>query len=444
MSVLEHPTAQELLEDAKVSAGTVRHCREHLNDFLERYLPLFYREEQREHARLAIEGRLSGLERKTTEPIANQAGIPRRNLQRFVGAGEWDDEAVMAEARRHVSAELGDANGVLVLDPSSFPKKGTASCGVKRQWCGRLGKTENCQVGVFLWYAAAQGHAPLDRRLYLPEDWATDPERRQTTYVPTPVAFQHKWQIGLDLLGASQQVPHAWIVADDEFGRVAEFRQTLRERGQAYVLDVPCNTLVRDLAEPVPRRSKGSKGRAKGRCKPPFRRADAWASRQPANRWQELEVRAGSKGPLQVKAIRRQVQTRSQGRLGPVESLVVIRTLETQPRTWYTLTAAGPEVPLPEIVRAHGERHRVEEGLQEAKGEVGLGHYEVRSWTGWHHHITLCLLALLFVVLEKLQLGKKNTGNHSGPGAGDLHATAASSPTDVSPNCRGGHQGVAA
>lgn len=444
MSLLEHPTAQELLEDAKVSSGTVQHCLEHLTRFLERYLPLFYREEQREHARLAIEGRLSGLERKTTEPIANQAGIPRRNLQRFVGAGEWDDEAVMAAARCQVSEELGAPNGVLVLDPSSFPKKGTASCGVKRQWCGRLGKTENCQVGVFLWYAAGQGHAPVDRRLYLPEDWAEDKERRRATYVPTAVAFQHKWQIGLDLLGTSQQVPHAWVVADDEFGRVAEFRQTLRARGQAYVLDVPCNTLVRDLAEPVPRRSRGSKGRAKGRRKPPFRRADAWVSRQPANRWQELEVRAGSKGPLQVQAIRRQVQTRSHGRLGPVESLVVIRTLETQPRTWYTLTSAGAEVPLPEIVRAHAERHRVEEGLQEAKGEVGLGHYEVRSWTGWHHHMTLCLLALLFVVLEKLQLGKKNTGHHSGSGAGDLQPTAASSSTDVSPNCRGGHQGIAA
>src|ERR1022692_4862735 len=387
MSLLEHPVAQELLEDAKVSAGTVQHCREHLTGFLERYLPLFYREEQRDHARLAIEGRLSGLERKTTEPIANQAGIPRRNLQRFVGAGEWDDEAVMAEARRHVSEEFGDTNAVLVLDPSSFPKKGTASCGVKRQWCGRLGKTDNCQVGVFLWYAAAQGHAPLDRRLYLPEDWAEDKKRREATYVPKKLKFQHKWQIGLELLRTSQQVPHAWVAADDEFGRVVEFRQTLRERGQQYVLDVPCNTLVRDLAEKAPRRSKGSTGRKR---KAPFRRADAWKSRQPDNRWQELEVRAGTKGPLKVKAIRTQVQTLSQGRLGAVESLVVIRTVEKQPQTWYTLTAAGPEVP-----------------LQEGKGEVGLGHYEVRSWTGWHHHMTLCLLALLFVILEKLRLGKK-------------------------------------
>ena len=145
----------------------------------------------------------------------------------------------MVEVRRHVSEELGDPQAVLVLDPSSFVKKGKDSCGVKRQWCGRLGKTENCQVGVFLWYAGSLGHAPLDRRLYLPEDWATDKERRQATYVPKKLRFQHKWQIGLDLIRSSQALPHAWVTAYDEFGRVTEFRQTLRERNQAYVLDVP-------------------------------------------------------------------------------------------------------------------------------------------------------------------------------------------------------------
>src|SRR5260370_37741595 len=166
MSLMERPEAQELLEDATMSPRTVRGCAEHLTEFLARYLPLFYRKEQREHLRLALEGRLSGLERKTSEPIAREAAVPRRALQRFVGAGEWDDEAVMAELRGHVRQELADSNGVLVIDPSAFPKKGTESCGVKRQWCGRLGKTDNCQVGVFLTYAGAKGHAPLDRRLY--------------------------------------------------------------------------------------------------------------------------------------------------------------------------------------------------------------------------------------------------------------------------------------
>lgn len=419
MSLLERPEAQELLDDADVSAQAVRGCAEHLTRYLARYLPLFGRKELREHARLAVEGRLSGLQRKTSEPIAREADKPRRSLQRFVGAGEWDDEAVTAELRGQVREELGDPNGVLVLDPSSFPKKGTESCGVKRQWCGRLGKTDHCQVGVFLTYAAAKGHALLDRQLYLPESWAKDKKRRQKCYVPPQVKYQPKWQIGLALLQRNREVPHAWVTGDDEFGRAAEFREALREEGEHYVLDVPCNTLVRDLDERVRRR-----GRKRPR-KPPFRRVDTWLARQPDNRWQETEIRAGEKGPLRAKAIRARVQTRTKGRVGAAECLVVIRTREAEPRTYYTLSDTASAAATTEIVRAHSERHRVEETLQEGKGEVGLGHYEVRSWTGWHHHMTLCLLALLFLVLEKLRLGKKNTGSHGVPGPCDLHGVVA-------------------
>ena len=148
-----------------------------------------------------VEGLLSGLERKTCEPIAREHGVERKPIQFFVGAGKWDDEKVMAEVRRQVKEQLGEANAVLVLDPSSFPKKGSESCGVQRQWSGRLGKIDNCQVGVFLCYAAAGGHAPLDRRLYLPEDWAGDNERREKCHVPQEVVFQEKWRIGLEMLG---------------------------------------------------------------------------------------------------------------------------------------------------------------------------------------------------------------------------------------------------
>jgi SRSO17 transposase len=149
-TILEHPAAQELLAQTEVEPSTVRRGAQHLSRFLQRYLPFFYRDEQRQHAELLLQGKLTGLQRKTTEPIAIDVGRKRRPLQHFVGAGGWDDEAVLAELRRHVSAELGDAEGVLVLDPSAFPKKGTQSCGVARQWCGRLGKIDNCQVGVFL------------------------------------------------------------------------------------------------------------------------------------------------------------------------------------------------------------------------------------------------------------------------------------------------------
>jgi SRSO17 transposase len=179
MSLLEHPTAQALLADAKISPAAVAGCRLRLACFLQRYLPRFYRSEQHDLARVVLEGKLSNLQRKTAEPIAYHAGRPRKPVQHFIGAGGWDDEAVMAELRRHVAEAVGDPDGVLVLDASAVAKSRSASCGVARQWCGRLGKVENCQVGVFLAYVAAAGQALVDRRLYLPRHWAEDTRCRQ-------------------------------------------------------------------------------------------------------------------------------------------------------------------------------------------------------------------------------------------------------------------------
>jgi SRSO17 transposase len=401
-SLLEHPQAQALLADAEVSAAGVRGCRHRLTSFLRRYLPLFYREEQRELAEVVLQGKLSKLERKTSEPIAYLADRERKPVQHFVGAGAWDDEAVMAELRQHVTEKIGAADGVLVLDPSGFPKKGTESCGVSRQWCGRLGKVENCQVGVFLAYVTARGYAPLDRQLYLPEDWALDKERRKNCHVPTEVTFRESWRIGLDLIDRSgADVPFAWVAGDDEFGRASAFRAALRQRRLRYALDIPSNTLVRDLDEtPTP-----------GHRRPPWRRVDEWAKAQPASRWRKLELGAGAKGPKVVRALEGRVQAKDEdGSPGVAERLLVIRTLDRAPQTWYVLSNAPTEVPLAGPVVAHARRHGVEELLQAGKGEVGLGHYEVRSWMGWHHHMTLSLLALWFLVLEKGRLGKKNPG----------------------------------
>lgn len=402
MSLLEHPDAMALLDDAEVSAAAIRGCQRRLEGFLQRYLPCFYREEQRELAEVVLQGKLSKLQRKTSEPIAYLAGRQRKPVQNFVGAGAWDDEAVMAELRQHVAEELADPEAVLVVDPSGFPKKGTASCGVTRQWCGRLGKVDNCQVGVFLAYVSRHGYAPLDRQLYLPKEWAEDKKRRQQTHVPKEIKFQENWRLGLELidrLGAD--LPFAWVAGDDEFGRASAFRAQLRLRRLRYVLDVPANTLIRDLNEtPAP-----------GKRRPPWRRVDAWAQAQPSSRWQKVQVGDGSKGPKVVRALDARVQTKDEdGRVGPAERLVVIRTVDCEPQRWYTLSNAPAAVPREKVVKAHAQRHGVEELLQAGKGEVGLGHYEVRSWVGWHHHMTLSLLALWFLILEKQRLGKKNPG----------------------------------
>jgi len=440
MDILKHADAQALLADAELSAAAVRSCAQHLEAFVARYLPLFPRPEHRDHARTLLEGKLTGLQRKTTEPIATQAGQKRRPLQLFVGAGGWDDDAVLAELRRHVAEELAEDDGIWILDGSGFPKKGTQSCGVSRQWCGRLGKVDNCQIGVFLGYASRRGKALLDARLYLPRDWCDDPQRRAETYVPAGVVFQEGWRIALALLeGASAGLPTGWVTGDDEFGRCSELRAQLRLQQRRYVLDVPCNTLVRDPQERRPATRPGGRPRL-----PEFERVDCWAARQPKGRWRKVKVRDGEKGPLEVQVLLATVQTRDEdGCVGPLERLAVLRTVEAKPQTWYTLSNAK-QANRAELARVHGGRHRVEELLAEGKGEVGLAHYEVRSWVGWHHHMTLSLLALWFLELERLRLGKKNAGRDRAAGTDRVHRTVAGTGGRAGPDRGGGQPSAAA
>jgi SRSO17 transposase len=442
MSLLDHPDAQTLLADATVTPEQVRGCQDRISAFLQRYLPRFYRAEQRANATLVIRGLVSGLERKTCEPIAVEAGVPRKPIQFFVGAGKWDDEAVMAELRRHVRAELADDQAILILDPSAFPKSGTGSCGVARQWCGRLGKQDNCQLGVFLIYAAPGGYAPLDRRLYLPKEWAADAERRAKCHVPERVKFQESWRIAAALLQRCRSdLPHAWVTGDDELGRPVGFRAWLRRHHERYVLDVPCNTSVRDLECRRPRRKRANRGRKRA---VPFCRAAIWAARQPPSRWTRLTILDAERGPLRVDAMKVRVRTKLERRIGPEEWLVVMRTVEVKPQVHYALSNAGPEVSLAELVRVRFTRHRVEEVFEAGKGEAGLSHYEVRSWVGWHHHMTLSLLALWFLILERRRVGGENTGGDSVADAGDLHPATAGAGAESGVDRRSGHAGAVA
>jgi SRSO17 transposase len=442
MSLLDHPDAQALLADAVLTPEQVRGCQDRLTLFLERYLPRFYRAEQRATATLVLRGLLSGLQRKTCEPIAVQAGVPRKPVQFFVGAGRWDDEAVMAELRDHVREELGDDRAVLVIDASTFPKSGADSCGVARQWCGRLGKEENCQRGIFLAYAAPGGYAPVDRRLYLPKAWAADGAHRARCHVPDGVGFQEGWRIAADLLKRCREgLPHAWVTGDDEFGRPAHFRAWLRQERERYVRDVPGDTVVRDLECRRPRRRRAGRG---ARRQVPFCRVDSWAKRQPEGRWARLTVRDGERGPLLVDAMAVRVRTKLDRRNGPEERLVVMRTVEAESRTHYALSNAGREVPLEELVRARFARHRIEEVFAAAKQAAGLAHYEVRSWVGWHHHVTLALLALWHLCCERRRFGGENAGGDGLASAGDLHPAAGSTGAEAGADRGGGDAGAAA
>ena len=406
-TLLEDPRAQALLADARVTAGQVAGCRQTLDLFIEKYLPFFYRTEQRDNARIVIRGLLSGLQRKTAEPIAREEGVPRKPLQVFVGSGKWDDDAVMGELRGHVMEKLSNPEGVLVLDSSAFPKKGDHSCGVARMWCGRLGKKENCQIGVFLAYAADRGQAPLDRQLYLPKEWASDPARRAECHVPATVKYQERWEMGLKMIRAhGSLIPHRWVTADDEFGRAEAFREGLRQDGEAYIVDVPVTTTIRDLAVQKSLRP-GSASHLPGAL---FCRVDQWAAAQPPDAWREIQVKDGQKGPIRVHAMMTKVQTRRRARAGPEEWLVVMRPPRAggqPPVLSYHLVWSPREVSLEQCVIGRARRHQIEQMFGHGKGEAGLDHYEVRSYVGWHHHMTLSLLALWFLCLERLHLGKK-------------------------------------
>lgn len=417
-SILEHNDATALLEQAALTPQLVADCQQHLQTFLQRYLPLFQRAEQRHNATIVVQGKLSALQRKTSERIAYQAGLQRKPIQALVGWAPWDDETVMAELRRHVSDAWADPDAVFVIDGSAFPKKGDASCGVARQWCGRLGKVDNCQVGVFLTYSCRPGPPivlaqGLGRR---PPSTSGLPRPRRGG-LPRALANRP----GPDQ--SCKDVPHAWIATDSEFGCVVAFRDALHHSGELYVVEVRADTLVRDLQGRRPRRRR----RWGRRREVPWRRVDAWATQQATARWRRLTIRAGEKGPVTVEVLSTCVQAWADGQTKrPAERLTVIRTVQEKPQTWYTLSNAAEEASPAQLARAHAGRHRCEEVFEEGKGEVGLGQYEVRRWDGWHHHMTLSLLALWFVSLERSRMrGEKGSGEQL-PGSADLHPSAAS------------------
>jgi SRSO17 transposase len=395
----------ELLDDAVVEAVVLRGMLPRLERFLEPFVASLETTERRSHAQHYISGLVSDLRRKNAEGIAYLHDQERQGLQKFVGQVPWEERPLITELARQVGAELGEPDGVLVFDPSAFPKKGTASVGVQRQWCGRLGKIDNCQVAVYLGYASRVEHALVDCRLYLPREWAKDGERRAEGGVPKAVRFRTRHELALQMLEEHGAVlPHAWVAGDDEMGRCGWFRQELRGRGEQYLLAVPGNTSVRDLAAPDPPYT--GHGR---RPRVPFVRVDRWCAALPAEAWQTIEVRHGEKGPLVVQASRTLVQARTDGKASAEAELLVVFRERQSDGSWkhdYLLANAPLATPLAEFARVFKAEHRIEESLQRAKSEAGLAHYQVRTWEGWHHHQALALVATWFLTQETRR-GKK-------------------------------------
>lgn len=407
---------QELMAEAEVKPEALEGVLKRLKEFVQPFAASLAHVAQRDHLQEYVAGLVSNIKRKNIESIAYLYEHDRQPLQKFIGEKPWEWQPMVDELARQLAATLGEPTGVLVIDPSGVLKQGKASVGVARQWCGRAGKVDNCQVGVYLGYVTRKEHALVDTRLYLPKEWTKDKKRCKRAGIPKGVCFRTRHEFALEMLRKHRAVlPHAWVTGDDEMGRNSGFREELRGMNERYLLAVPSNTLVRDLdATPPPYSGSGQPPKVS------FRRADGWM--KTAKHWTRIEIRPGEKGPLVVEAVKARVQTKLGRRNGPEETLVIFR--ERQGRKTikhdYCLSDAPFETPLREFARVLNAEHRIEECLRRAKGETGLAQYQVRTWKGWHHHQTLALIATWFLTKEKRR-GEKGVAMSLRPAVANHH-----------------------
>jgi SRSO17 transposase len=408
------------------------------------FAPLFARREQRAWAQVYLRGLLTAdVPRKNVEAMAlrllgagPQATRQVRALQQFIGEGTWDDAAILAEHQRLVAQTLGEEDGVLILDESDIPKRGTHSAGVAAQWCGATGKTDNCQAGVYLGYASRAGYTLLDRRLYLPEPWFDDEHAPlwHACRIPADVLFQTKAELGAAMVEQVRQrgdLPATWLVCDEWFGRNQVLLDRVDAAGLWYLAEIPCNTQVWPLRDPsdarrvrprprawLPPRAASGKGR-KGTHErlhpdsPPAVPVQTLAEQVARRRWRRYRILEGRKGPIVADFIAlRALASRTgyrEGLPGPEVWVLIRRPLPLPghaklPEVKYYVSNAPADTSLAELIRVCGMRWPIECCFEEGKGEVGMDHYELRFWRGWHHHMTLVILAHHFLVRLRQRL----------------------------------------
>ena len=369
------------LEVGRVKQEDVREWAQGLDEVAARISPHFSRREARERALEYLRALLSPAERKNSWQLAEIAGDSTPyGLQNLLGRAEWDQDSVRDELREYVIEHLGDPEGVLVLDETSFPKKGKKSVGVARQYCGSLGKRDNCQVGVLLAYSSPKSHAFIDRKLYLPKEWTQDAERLKAAGVPQDVAFATKPEIGRQMLQRAFDagVTARWVLGYEIYGGDYRLRSAIEERCRRYVLGVASNQYVWVGFHQL--------------------RVDELMRGLPEDSWERLSCGEGSKGPRVYDWTRMRINC-------PVEGwerwALTRRSLSDPTDLAYYLVFIPAGTSLDEVVRAAGRRWTIEEVIEEAKGEVGLDQYEVRSWRGWYRHITLSMLAHAYLAVTR-------------------------------------------
>jgi SRSO17 transposase len=390
----------------------------------ERFAPLFGRKEAQAQSWVYLNGLLLGQERKSAEPIAlafgraGPEGLRQSQavaLQRFLTCSPWEHGGIQQEIQEVFTEQVVSQSGnspigtVGIIDGSTFVKKGTESVGVKRQHCGRLGKTENCQAGVFLIGMTPAGTALLDHQLYLPREWAENKDRRKKARVPLEIDFRTQPEIASDLLRRTQQagvVRFDWVVADVGFGRDGDFLDALEEMRQPYLVEAAVNTSVWTEGEVPP---YGGCGRRPRRSRRNAVRSVQWVAESlPRNAWQSYQIGHGAQGPLVFQFAAVRVRAMRHRKEGPEVWLVIRRSLGSNPDIKYYVSNGAADTRLETFALVSGCRFRVEEFLQEAKSYLGMAQYEARGWRSWHHHMSLVGLAHLYVTLTRLRLKKKD------------------------------------
>lgn len=387
-----------------------------------RFACLFGRKEPQEHSLVYLKGLMSDQKRKSVEPIALQfargpeGAAAARNevvaLQGFLTCSPWEAGDVFQEIQAVFVEELvptttqWSLGTVGVFDESGFEKAGKESVGVARQWCGRLGKTANCQVGVFLVGVTPGGVAGLDAQLFLPKAWAADRKRRKKAKVPQEITFQTKPQIAIQILRrvhAAGKVQFDWIVVDSLYGASGEFLDALEGMNQRYLAEVKKNALVWTVdPATLPGKAPGPKRREElGSYRyPEVRSVEEVAAGLPAEAWRPLKLREGTNGPLVFEFAVLRVWAMRHDQPGPLVWLVLRRSLDGK-ELWYYVSNAEAQTPWETLAMVTGTRVRVEEYLEDGKTHLGMADYEARAWTSWHHHMALVALAHLLVTLTK-------------------------------------------
>jgi SRSO17 transposase len=348
----------------------------------------FTRSEPRARAREYVSGLVAGLERKNGWTLAEQAGeVSPDGMQRLLRRADWDVDGVRDDVRDYVVEHLGDRSGVLIVDDTGFLKKGVRSAGVQRQYSGTAGRIENCQIGTFLAYASARGHALIDRELYLPEPWIADRDRCRAAGIPDGVEFATKPRQAVAMLARAFDagVPFGWVTADEAYGQVKYLRAWLEHHDAAYVVSTKVNdTLITTDGREV--------------------RADALIAALPTRAWRRLSAGAGAHGPREYDWAR--LPIRIGWRAGRGHWLLARRSISEPTEIAYYVCYGPRRSGLHDLAWIAGSRWRIEECFQQAKNEAGLDHYQVRAWRAWYAHITLAMLAHAWLAVTRTVAAK--------------------------------------